>query len=516
VTAGVLASAGFVLIIASTQGDPGVTVDSGSYLAVADGIRTGHGPTSPVMHYGEPYPAHIDIGERTVVTHFPPLYPAVIAAFGGVTGLDSLQAARWLGALTMAITVAWVTILVGRRTQSIGLALLGGGMAMATDLVRVNSMVWSEGIFGLAVIATIVQAERYLRCPTAARRWSLIALAATGPLIRFMGLALPVGVALIVVVLGAGSLRRRCRDAVLVAGLALVPIGAWTAVAGIGRGSGSLRWHPPPAEAVLAGFRAIGQWAGLGDGGAQVAGVLVIAAAAGVGLTWSRQVHRSSTGADPAGRFATPDDMRTLGAAGLLIAGTMVVLLVLARLLVDALIPFGSRMLAPLHLVAAIVVPLAVSRLPRPSRHLAVALGLTVVVAGLVGAGRDAARFSESNSSYTGRRWERSPTMAAVRSFPRGTVVATNAPDAVWLHTGRAPLMLPLRTDLYGGGPNRQLPEQAEVLAEALRGEQAIVVFFDRPTQGGQRSLDPRLTSALGLEVDDRYEDGTTYRVAGE
>ena len=139
-------------------------------------------------------------------------------------------------------------------------------------------------------------------------------------------------------------------------------------------------------------------------------------------------------------------------------------------------------------------------------------VSLAVVVPGLVGASSDAARFSTSNTTYTGRRWERSPTMAAIRALPEGTVVATNAPDAVWLHTGRAPLMLPLRTDLYRSGPNVDLEEQAAVLAEALRGEDVIVVFFDRPTEGGPRSLDPRLTAGLGLEVEERFEDGTTYR----
>ena len=128
--AGVLAAAGFVLIVASTQGDPGVTVDSGSYLAVADGIRSGHGPTSPVMHYGEPYPAqHRHRSSAVVVTHFPPLYPAVIA---GVRWRDRASTAcrppgGWVRSRWRS-TVAWVTILVGQRTQSVGLALLGGGM----------------------------------------------------------------------------------------------------------------------------------------------------------------------------------------------------------------------------------------------------------------------------------------------------------------------------------------------------------------------------------------------------
>jgi hypothetical protein len=366
-------------------------------------------------------------------------------------------------------------------------------------------MVWSEGIFGLALVATVLQTERYLRAPTRAARWTLTALAAAGPLIRFMGLALPIGVAVVLVVLGRGSLSRRYRDAALVAGLALVPVGAWIKIAGIGRGSGSLRWHPPPGDAVLDGFMAIGRWVGLPDDPARVAGVVIVAAAAVMAVVWCRRARLAVPRSDH-------PEIDTVGAVALLLAGTVVVVVVLARTLVDTLIRFDARMLAPIHLLAAIVVPFALSLVSRPWRHVAVALGLVLVSLGLRETTSQAERYTRFNTTYSGNRWEHSPTMAAIAALPPGTVIATNAPDAVWIRTGRTPLMLPLPTDLYGGGPNPDVPEQSAVLARALQGHDAVVVFFDRPTQGGRRTLDHRVASTLHLEVKSRYADGTTYR----
>ena len=64
-----------LLVTVATRDRPGVTVDSGAYLAAAEGIHDGHGPTSPVMHYDEPYPDHIHIGARRLVIALPAAVP---------------------------------------------------------------------------------------------------------------------------------------------------------------------------------------------------------------------------------------------------------------------------------------------------------------------------------------------------------------------------------------------------------------------------------------------------------
>ena len=75
--------------------------------------------------------------------------------------------------------------------------------------------------------------------------------------------------------------------------------------------------------------------------------------------------------------------------------------------------------------------------------------------------------------------------------------------------------MLPLSTDLYGGGRNTRVAAQADVLAEGLRGHDAIVVFFDDPPRVGAECSTAALVAALGLELEHRYDDGATFRVGG-
>ena len=300
------------------------------------------------------------------------------------------------------------------------------------------------------------------------------------------------------VIFGTGARWRRLRSGAVLAGVSLLPLAAWVVVsAGVGRGDSLLQWHPPPARKWFDGLTALGTWTGLSAGPWRWAfGVLVVVLGLGLGAA--------------AVRHARPPGLITVT---MLFAGVLVGVIVLARCTIDALVPFGIRMLSPVHLLAALVVPLAIARLTVPWRHLATAGAVAVAAVGVLRAQHDPRAFPQENTSYTGRRWARSATMDHVRGIPSGTLVVTNAPDAVWLSTGRIPLRLPLPVDLFGGGRNRHLDQQAAVLRDALRGRDAVVVFFDRPTQGRHRTLDPKLVTDLDLRRDHTYQDGSTYHL---
>lgn len=108
------ATAAFVIVFVAATPYPGVTVDSGEYLAVADGIARGHGFTMPYVSYDEPFTV-LDQGERIPMAQFPPLYPAAIAAVMRATRLALLDAARLLNASVFAGVVGLGIVLVRRQ-----------------------------------------------------------------------------------------------------------------------------------------------------------------------------------------------------------------------------------------------------------------------------------------------------------------------------------------------------------------------------------------------------------------
>jgi hypothetical protein len=59
------------LAFVAAQPYPGVTVDSGEYLATADGVASGHGLSMQYVGYDEAFRV-LKAGERIPLTQFPP------------------------------------------------------------------------------------------------------------------------------------------------------------------------------------------------------------------------------------------------------------------------------------------------------------------------------------------------------------------------------------------------------------------------------------------------------------
>lgn len=115
------------------------------------------------------------------------------------------------------------------------------------------------------------------------------------------------------------------------------------------------------------------------------------------------------------------------------------------------------------------------------------------------------------HSGYSSAAWDRSAGLELIRSLPGSTLVVTNAPDAVWLRTGRSSRFLPQTANLYRGSANERYGMELTALATPIRGRAAVVVFFDRPTRGHARVIDDAAVHVLQLRPGRRLADATRY-----
>lgn len=522
----VAAILGFVGVAVATRDHPGVTVDSAEYLAVSQGLRAGHGLTSPYLSFGEPFPDVVRPAARVSLGHFPPLYPVVLAGLGAASGSRSLTASRWLGAASLAAVAALVTLLVGSRSRSLLAAAVAGGLVLAPDLLVAHSMAWTEGLFGLLTVGAVAMLDRHLGRPTRASAVGLVLVAAAAPMTRFAGVAVPLAVALALLVWGRGpSLVRRAGRAAVLGGGALVPVLLWVGLGhGVARSGSGLVWHRPDVAQIHQGFAVVAGWSHVGGPRAWQVGAAALIAVTSVAVAGAaRQLHRSRRrpsglpADEPSGQ---PDDhvgtgrRRLLGITAI-VAATYLFAVVASRLVVDAAIPFDARLLIPMHLMGAIALPLAVTAIDAIwVRRLALVVAGLVAVLGIRDSTRAMHDFPHKDTGYLSARWRRSPGIREIRTLPENTLVVTNAPDPVWLHTGRAPLFIPLRTDLYAARANTRYSRQLRALAAALHDRRAVVVFFRHPTRSGARRIDKRVLTTLHLHPWRHLADATVYRPA--
>jgi hypothetical protein len=99
--------------------------------------------------------------------------------------------------------------------------------------------------------------------------------------------------------------------------------------------------------------------------------------------------------------------------------------------------------------------------------------------------------------------------MALLDHVPRGALVATNDPYAIFLATGRGSVVLPSRTSWTSGSRNAQFPDDVATLASLIRARRGAVVLAPVNFANVRLANEGDLTR-VGLHVVARASDGGT------
>lgn len=126
----------------------GTSPDSSNYIAAARSLLAGEG-----LRYAD----------GRIYTHWPPLYPALLAMLG-LAGIDPMIGARLLNAFAFGATIFVSGALLARCTTSSAFALLGAlAVAMSPALLTPFTMAWSEPVFILLAALFLLVVPHFLR-----------------------------------------------------------------------------------------------------------------------------------------------------------------------------------------------------------------------------------------------------------------------------------------------------------------------------------------------------------------
>ncbi len=418
--------------------------------------------------------------------HFPPLFPFLLGMVGRI-GIDPLTAARVVNLACLAGVVLLVGVVVRRQTGSSVASLVASVLtAAAVELLTLSGSALSEPLFILLALGGLVALAAHIERPSPAMLAASSALVGAALLSRYVGIAL----------VGAGVLallwRRRWGDAGVFGAISVAPVALWLALTE-SAGDRSFVVHLFGVDYLGQAARPVARWfvpwptppAGL---------LLALVIVAAGSIVLCRPAAGSSRSA----------------LSGLLaaFAGAYLLLLLANRALTDATGRLDARFLAPLHIVAILLVLPALWRrrpLPRPAVVLAGAIVVGQVVGALVWAGGGLTDDSVRRRGYTSADLRRSPVLAVA-----GEPLYSNAVDAVWFVTGRTSTAIPATKDYLTGEPNPRYPEQLA----AMRAAGGYLIYLDAVTF--RRSFQPsraELEAVLPLEVIAHDAIGTAYRL---
>jgi hypothetical protein len=203
-----------IILLATNRYGAGISPDSVTYISTARNLISGAG--------------FID-KSGTALVRYPPLYPILLGLVGGIFRTDPLLLANIVNAIIFGLIVylgGWLTF---KHLSSFpALALLGTlAFLFSAPVFAVSVMAWSEPIFILLVLLSLIFVDSYL---TQKDRTSLILFAssvALSCLVRYIGIALILWGALIIIFFHRNGLKSRIAHLSLFILISSLPLGIW-------------------------------------------------------------------------------------------------------------------------------------------------------------------------------------------------------------------------------------------------------------------------------------------------
>jgi hypothetical protein len=499
VTLGACAVLGGGVLLHSSPWGLGLSPDSVVYIGAARSLLAGHGFSLPA-----------ESALFSPITHYPPLYSSLLA-ITGIVGADPLAGTVWLNVAIFSINIYLTGFLLLIVLGSWQLALLGSLFTLtAFPLVQAHTMAWSEALFVMLELLSLLLLLQYLEKPR--RRILLLASALAGlsVLCRYAGFALVASGSIGILFLGARERRDKITDGLIFAGMAVLPAAFWAGRNWHVSGSAfnrSVSFHPTGLDrifdipAVLAGWFSFSFQA-------FNAGVVLWLGLMITGCVLSYGYFRTT-------RFIGLRQTDSLIILMLIVVVGYLAMLCMSLTFLDAQIPVDSRTLSPIY-VPSIILLIALSIRFVPASRLQADLLVSTCLALLLAAQLQSSvkwlQFSYHDGiGYAGRLWRESQTLNRLKQTP-ATVLFSNAPDVLYTLLNKPALMVPRKTQTDTNLPNRQYLAQTAELRRRLKEDRGLLVYFYTVDWRWYLPAAEELERSLSLHALARENDGVIYQ----
>jgi hypothetical protein len=478
----------------------GVSPDSTVYIATARSIGAGDGFQSG----GKP------------ITHYPPIYPTVLA-LSGLLGTGPLDGARWLHAFLFALNVVLIGISTYLYTGSSFPASLCSILLFLSSahMLDIHTMAWSEPLFISFSLSAFLLLTFYIAKP---RIWLLVASSS------FLGLAITTryaGVTLLpVMILGIllfeeKPARTRIRSSFILLAIGISPLAIWlfrnisVAHSAINR---TLAFHPINISHIKEFVHTMYDFwlpfscpTNLQIPQLLLAGGLVFTAFL---LVLRHQIRDKA-------KVGMSTVMQTLI---FLFSITYVSFLFASISFADAHTCLSYRIMSPVYvfgIIFIVSVSRSVSNLKRgPSLWWCLLSVLFVVTyINLDRAASFAIHLHNEGSGYTKRIWRNSESIAYVKSLPDGAMIYSNGPDIIHFLTGIKAKDIPAKVNTRTRASNPYLARELRAMRNNLIEKRALIVYLDNITWRWYLPTKKELEDVYKIPVLFRLQDGTVYAI---
>ena len=497
---GCIGITGLLLMLWITPFGAGVSTDSIIYINSAKNILSGQG----FSINGEP------------LTHYPPLYPLLLAATGLFEN-NLIQAARLLNAILFGVNLVLLALAIyfaaGRNFFTTTCAVFF--FLSSAPILVLHSNAWSEPLFIALSLVCIILISMYAVRPTL--NLLIFSSLSLGFAIvtRYIGIAFLPAALVIVSIGGEGQqLGRRFRDALIWIVLACAPLLILIARNIMMSGSAANRsfgFHPVSFSYYFKNlfsyvFKFIAPIWLPAVVRATILGLLAAFLIAQIIIFFKRPLRDIN--------------WRSIGVvmpvSCLLFSLSYLLFLIISISFLDASTPVDMRLLSPIFLTLTVGVFSAiwtVSQTPKKPMVwwcflLFVALSIAIKTPDAI---RSASDIQKNGLEYTSRQWRDSESIAFAMLLAQDVRIYSNGPDILGFMTEKKCQDIPEKTSSGTMRANPHYNEEIEAMYKDIKEKRALLIYFNLINWRWNLPSQEELESTRQLPVLQRLTDGTVY-----
>lgn len=463
-------------------------------------------------------------GTLAPLTHFPPLYPLLLAAVK-TTDLTSLAGARWLNICLFAANIT----LLGAVTQAYTpharwlAVMVAGLLALSPDMILIHIVALTEPIFLFTTFLGLFALTKHLERPT----WPRLLLAASATslafLARYPGIVCVLTGAIALLLWSHTSYSKRIRDTALFLCISCLPMAMWVLRNALVAGTATNRTivvHPLTTGHIQSFFYTLSTWLlpysrlyPLDPG----IRILLMAVIGSTIVSVYRWLSRNTQNTEDVFEWLRRPIHQPLAVLGTFV-GIYIGFVAFSISLFDLSTPLDHRILLPVHIAVVMLVACALhyalhslEQKTKPHYVFASLWGILMLLS-LISSQEFLHTFHTYGWGYSGKAWQKSAIIAEIRTLPVETRIYTNAPDAVYLHTGRVIPILPYKIERTSRLPRgaTYTTELAAIQTDVVQNG-AVIAYFSTITWRDYLPSEKELRQEMALVPFVEGWDGTIY-----
>ncbi len=319
--------------------------DSIEYISVARNFLAGHGLYAFSFFADTPF---------RPMTHFPPLFPLLIAAISWFR-IDAISAARYCNAFLFGANIFCVGIAALLASKSRKAGIIAGFFALAYyRMLSVHSIALSEPLFLFLEITGFISFSFFLNTHKESAIWIASILFSLAFLTRYLGFTLVISAMVAVVCFDERDIRAKLRDSIGIGIIGMTPMSFWLIrnyMLATNPFDRTISFCPIKSYNLLLGISTVGKWIFPGSTLPLIA--IPVFALLFVGFVWTVEIlSRDFVGNfnSSSAKFRMEYVRKPFTKSLALFCGIYCVFLILSVLFVDHETPFDFRILMPIFL----------------------------------------------------------------------------------------------------------------------------------------------------------------------